>query len=384
MQNISKVGKECVGCRSCEQICPKHCIKMKQNKEGFLYPEVIQDSCISCGVCLKKCPALKESYTQNKVMEVYALKAKDKKCVFNSASGGAADVATKVILQKGGYVYGAVYNKSNEVNHIEVIDNEGRKKLQSSKYVQSNINNCYLLAEKRLNEGKYVLFTGTPCQIAGLYSFLGQEYDHLFTIDLICHGVPSPLFFKKYLAYQEKVLGEEILYYNFRSKQKRGWGTQYLIKTKTKTKTKTLSLDKFGNHFMKGDCYRESCYNCKYANIIRTGDLTIGDFWGIDKCKPEFSSALGVSSVLVNNDKGKKLLSFMKDEIEIIPCSLDEALIKQGNLIRPTSRPNERNHFYDRIQENDFIESIRVGIQIKERIKAIIPGKIVKILKRYV
>lgn len=385
MNNILTVGKDCVGCRSCEQVCPHKCISMQENKEGFLYPVVDDLRCTSCGLCRRKCPALGNIDRNRAPIEIYALKEKDKEDVFYSASGGASNVAAKVLLDEGGYVYGAAYDENLKVSHIEVSDEQGRKKIQSSKYVQSDISNSFSLAKRRLEEGDPVLFTGTPCQIAGLHMFLGKPYTNLFTMDLICHGVPSPLLFKKYLAYQKKKLGEEILSYNFRSKEKRGWGTQYLAKIEVKTKamTRTLSIDKYGKHFMSGDCYRECCYQCKYANTNRCGDLTIGDFWGIEKCHPKFSSKLGVSVVLVNTDKGKELLKKMKKKSSLLKSSLDEAMIKQGNLVHPAGRPEARNTFYDKIEEENYVESLRIGLQLKERIKIILPAKMVKILKRY-
>lgn len=168
-----------------------------------------------------------------------------------SASGGAADSAAKMILQMGGVVYGAAYDKQLAVNHIEIRTDAEREKIQSSKYVQSDLKDCYTRVKRCLMEEKKVLFTGTPCQIAGLYAFLGGDKPNLYTVDLICHGVPSPKFFKKYLEYQNKQTDGRVIYFNFRSKDKRGWGTQYLLKLKTKakikTKTKILSLDRYGN-----------------------------------------------------------------------------------------------------------------------------------------
>ena len=165
---------------------------------------------------------------------------------------------------------------------------------------------------------------------------------------------------------------------------KRGWGTQYLLKinTKTKTKTKTLSLDRYGKHFMSGDCYRECCYQCAYANIHRVGDLTIGDFWGIGKSHPEFYSEKGVSSVFVNTEKGQKLFDGIKSKALVIDATLEEAMAKQGNLVHPTKRPAERDSFYEGINQEDFIKTLEVGIQLKDRIKSLIPAKIVKYLKR--
>ncbi|MDW2799768.1 Coenzyme F420 hydrogenase/dehydrogenase, beta subunit C-terminal domain [Clostridium boliviensis] len=385
MSTITMIGQDCVGCRSCEQSCPPNCITIEENAEGFLYPVVNDSMCVQCGICLKKCPVSQTWSDVRDPLAAYALKELDTDRIFCSSSGGASDAAVGAVLSRGGVVYGAAYNEDLAVQHIEITNEEGRKKLQSSKYVQSDMKDAFSKAKERLQEGKIVLFTGTPCQIAGLYAFLGKNHKNLYTIDLICHGVPSPKFLKKYFEYQERQLGERIESFNFRAKDKRGWGTQYMLKTKTKTKTrtKTLVLDKYGKYFMDGDCYRESCYRCRYANMNRPGDLTVGDFWGIDRCKPDFSSPLGVSSVIVNSDKGYELIDWMKLDSDIISVAVADVLVKQHNLIQPTARRSIRDKIYKEIDEVHFIEKIQVGLNAKERIKSMVPKKIVTKLKRY-
>lgn len=381
MENISAINKKCVGCRSCEQVCPKRCIKIDINKEGFWYPKVAEQSCVSCGKCLRACPVENEKLHRNRPIEVWAVRNKNNIDVMRSASGGVADMATQIILKSGGVVYGAAYDEKLSVSHIEIKNNVEREKLQSSKYVQSDLNDCYTKVKQCLAKGNKVLFTGTPCQIAGLYSFVGKDQDGLYTIDLICHGVPSPKLFQKYLEYQNQKMKGNVIYFNFRSKDKRGWGTQYLLKTKTKTKTKPLSLDRYGKHFMDGDCYRECCYRCAYANLERTGDLTVGDFWGIAKSHPEFYSSKGVSSVFVNTEKGQWIFEQIKDMANIQAATIEDGLIKQGNLVRPTRRPARRDEFYEKIEECGFIKNLHVGIQIKERIKVMLPSWLFEKLK---
>lgn len=383
MNTIAQIGIDCVGCRSCEQSCPQKCIHMVENEEGFLYPMIHMDSCIRCGICFRSCPVSVERKTTGKPLQVHAFRAKDSNRLFHSASGGAADIATKAVLDKNGVVYGAAYDHDLKVSHIEVTETSEAKRLQSSKYVQSDIGNTYRQAKLKLQEGHIVLFTGTPCQIAGLYSFLDKTYENLFTIDLVCHGVPSPLLFQKYLEWYGNKIGKKVESYNFRSKQKWGWGTRYLVKTKTKIKTNILSLDRYGKHFMLGDCYRESCYRCRFANTNRPADLTIGDFWGIEKSHPDFSSHLGVSVVLTNTKNGQRLLDWMKKDADIIPATLDEALVKQGNLIHPTKRPTMRDSFYLNLAKDDFIDKLHVGLQLKERIKSILPRDIVAMIKKF-
>lgn len=382
MENISRVRERCVGCKSCEQSCPKHCISMEENKEGFWYPAVDTSKCIGCEKCLKVCPVENIEVHRNALEKVWAWRNKNDIDIMRSASGGAADSAAKTILQTGGVVYGAAYDENLVVSHIEITTDSDREKIQSSKYVQSDLKDNYSKARRQLSEGQTVLFTGTPCQIAGLYAFLGGDQENLYTVDLICHGVPSPKFFKKYLEYQSKQIEGKVIYFNFRSKDKRGWGTQYLLKTEKKTETKPLSLDRYGKHFMEGDCYRESCYQCAYANMNRVGDLTVGDFWGIAKSHPNFNSPKGVSSVFVNTEKGQKLFEMMRPLAEVEEATLEEGMVKQGNLVSPSGRPATRDAFYKDIDTLDFIEHIKVGLQLKERLKSVLPKGLIQRIKK--
>lgn len=382
MDNIMKIGKACVGCRSCELSCPQTCIRFQPDQEGFLYPSVDETLCTQCGVCLRKCPAFDFKPQGRRPVRILGLENNDKKRIIQSASGGASDLFARSVIQAGGCVYGCAYTEQLEVKHIKVDKAEDLYRIQSSKYVQSDVNDCYQSVKHELDKGRFVLFTGTPCQAAGLYQYLGvRSRDNLFTLDLICHGVPSPEFLKKYFEYQEKKLGEKLEHFNFRSKEKRGWGTQYLLKTKTKTERNLLSLDKYGKHFINGDCYRECCYECRYASIDRVGDITVGDFWGVEKINPGFASAAGVSAVLINSLQGNKLFERVKGQASVIETNLEAILPKQGNLQHPTGRPPGRDGFYERIQDEKFIDNLKVGVCLKERLKALLPGKLVQILK---
>lgn len=323
MENISRIKEKCMGCKSCEQSCPKHCISMVENKEGFWYPSVDEKSCIECKMCLKKCPVENTEFHRNEPHKVWAWRNKNDVDIMRSASGGAADSAAKTILQMGGVVYGAAYDEQLAVSHIEVTDEAEREKLQSSKYVQSDPKDSYTKVKQRLSEGKTVLFTGTPCQIAGLYALLGGNPENLYT----------------------------------------------------------LSLDRYGKHFMDGDCYRESCYQCAYANTSRVGDLTVGDFWGIAKSHPSFNSPKGVSSVFVNTEKGQKLFEMMRVLAEVEEATLEEGMVKQHNLVQPSNRPVTRDTFYKSIDEPGFIGNIKVGFQPKARLKSVLPNKLIQKIK---
>lgn len=356
---------------------------MKENPEGFLYPAVRKEACLSCGLCLRSCPVLNPDVHRQEPAGVWALREKERRSLLRSASGGAGDLAASCILREGGVVYGAAYGPDLTVRHVRIGSPAGKSRLQSSKYVQSDTGSTYRMAKKDLAEGRPVLYTGTPCQIAGLYAFLGREDPDLYTLDLICHGVPSPKFFRKYVEDLGAGMGGKVVSYNFRSKKKRGWGTNYLARTASRVRTGPLSLDKYGMHFQKSDCYRESCYQCPFASLRRAGDLTVGDFWAVAKSHPDFYSADGVSTVLVNTEKGARLFKRMEAGAFTRQISLEEGMYKQGNLRHPSGRPASRDSFYQKIDDPKFMDGIRVGLQPAERIKSLLPARLLTTIKRY-
>ena len=242
-ENIMITGGECVGCRSCEQVCPTGCIVFKPDEEGFLYPKVEEEQCIRCGKCLRHCPVLFRR-EEERQPEMYGVRNKNAEHCSRSASAGVADMAAREMIAAEGSVFGCAYTDEWKAEHREIKAEKDLWKIQSSKYVQSDIGRCYETAKARLKEGKKVLFTGTPCQIAGLYAFLGAEKENanLITIDLICHGVPSPLLWKKYLDYREQKMGGRVTECNFRYKGKKGWGTNLRIRTERKDSVRPLSF----------------------------------------------------------------------------------------------------------------------------------------------
>ena len=215
MKNISDVKNSCIGCRSCEQVCPQKAIVMKENKEGFLYPYVEEGKCVNSSLCVKHCPTQSEKSNTEIPRAVYAFRDKDDTQIMESASGGVGVLVAQKVIEKGGVAYGAAYDEQFNVKHIRIDDLKDLPKIQSSKYVQSDTNDTYSKVLSDLRAEKTVLFSGTPCQIDGLKSFLRQEYENLYTVDLICHGVPSPKFFKKYLEYQNQQEKGKVIYFNF-------------------------------------------------------------------------------------------------------------------------------------------------------------------------
>ena len=373
----------CTGCRACEQLCPKQCISMKSNEEGFLVAEIDENVCIGCGLCQKRCPQnnMPDKYSPIKVLAVRYKKDMELKA---SASGGAFVALAHQVLEQNGVVFGAAYGEDWKVGHIAVHNEEDLHKLQGSKYVQCNTLHTYSEVKTLLCEGKKVLYSGTPCQIGGLRAFLRKDYDNLLTIDLICHGVPSPELFRKYIEWLGKETKGKILYYNFRDKSG-GWGLGYKAKTKTKTKTKTANLDPYYYHFLKGDTYRECCYRCNYCTKERTGDMTIGDYWGIEYEHPAFYSTKGVSVMLLNTEKSLKWFGQVENSFYIQESTFEQAARQNHNLLSPTRRPKVRDTVYNHLDDMDVEEYFNAVLKTPnhfvDRIKGMLPMRLKLILK---
>lgn len=356
---------------------------MKSNEEGFLVAEIDESVCINCGLCQKRCPQnnMPEKHSPVKVL---AVRYKKKMELKDSASGGAFVALAHRVLEENGVVFGAAYGEDWKVGHIAVRKEEDLYKLQGSKYVQCDTLHTYSEVKTLLSEGKKVLFSGTPCQIGGLRSFLRKDYDNLFTVDLICHGVASPKLFQKYIEWLGKETKGKILYYNFRDKSG-GWGLGYKAKTKTKTKTKTANLDPYYYHFLKGDTYRECCYRCRYCTQERISDITVGDYWGIEREHPKFYSTKGVSVMLLNTEKALNCFEQAKLMFYIQESTFEQASRQNHNLLYPTKRPQMRDTVYNRLNEMDTTEYFNTVLKapdrLADRIKGLLPMRMKLILK---
>ena len=344
---------ECFGCRSCEQICPKKCISILPDEEGFLYPSVDEKFCIDCGLCTKHCPAML-NLTEKEPKAFFAVRLKDSSVIMESSSGGIFAGLAEYIIENGGTVFGCAFNENLQAQHIKVNNYKDLQALKKSKYVTSNTLRTYSEVSEILKEEpkKFVLYTGTPCQIHGLYSFLGKTPDNLFTADIICHGVPSQKLFDKYLEWLGKKQCGKILYYGFRDKDVAGWACAGKAKTKTKTKTINGAIDPYYSSFMRGDTYRYSCYKCPFTNIRkRPADITMGDFWGIEFSHPGFYSNKGVSCCLINTEIGRKLFEKTVEKFDYIETSGEKITFLNGNLLHPTAKPSVRESIYNGIDE---------------------------------
>ena len=323
--------EDCCGCTACANICPQSAIKMRPDGLGFLYPVIDEAKCIKCGLCIKVC-SFNKNYDKSlnlQVPDVYAIQHKSKKEIEKSQSGAAFIVFSDYILNNDGIVYGVGYTEHFKVVHKRAKNKAERDEFRGSKYVQSDLNFILKKVKKDLKENKYVLFTGTPCQTAALRSYLLQSKvntEKLFVIDLVCHGVPSPQLWNDYLVYLERKNKAKITKVNFRDK-KFGWASH---------RESFQFNDTYTYLFYQHIMLRKSCGNCYFANLQRPSDITIGDYWGIEKIRPELRKEnKGVSLVLINTEKGKKLFNEVKMNINYINTDINDCL--QPNLKKPTT-----------------------------------------------
>lgn len=342
---------KCTGCRSCEQSCPKSCILLQPDSEGFYFPSV-DDSCIHCGLCVEHCPILTPISGDVFETERCALVLKDKTLLEKSSSGGAFAGIANVVLQSGGVVFGAAFDENLRVRQVAINLRQDLNKIQGSKYVSCDTGDSFSEVKRVLTSGKTVLYGGSPCQIAGLRAFLGKSYQNLFTMDLICHGVPSEKLFQRYLEWQGKNGKGKVIYYGFRDKDIAGWscGGKTRIKTKTKTKIVEGVCDPYYAAFLRCETYRESCYVCPFAKRNgRIGDISMGDFWGTDKKYPEIPSENGISFCTVNTKQGKRLFELVRNNFDVYPIAKSESLSLNIAFSHPSTRPAVRDSIYDGI-----------------------------------
>lgn len=348
---LIKNKDNCFGCSICAIKCPQQAIRMRSDSMGFIYPDIDESKCIDCGLCSNIC-TINSTHDKSAitVKKVYACRLIDRKELTKSQSGGAFWALAKNIIERGGVVYGAAFLNDFSVVHIRTTTLEEMEKLRGSKYVQSDIQYTLDSIKADLKSKLTVLFTGTPCQIAGLRKFIGPaESENLYTIDLICHGVPAPFVWKDYVKWISKRHEGIITDCLFRDKSF-GWGSHIeTFKFTNGTKiSKHLFRDLFYNHFI----IRESCHNCPYTNLNRGSDITIGDYWGWEKVSSQFNDQRGVSLVLINTNKGQNLFEKAKEFLEYEKSNIKDCM--QPQLQEPAHRPVDKNQFVDDYTSRGF------------------------------
>lgn len=339
--------KKCTGCSACYNICPKSCISMHKDEEGFLRPEVDSSLCINCNLCEKICPA-NSSQEKKKIIQSFGANAKNIELRKVSSSGGLFSLMAQYVIEAGGIVFGAVFSEDYQsVKHTYIDKTEDIYKIRMSKYVQSVIGDTYSLVKHFLLADKKVLFCGTPCQIAGLKSFLRKEYNNLITLDFICHGVPSPRIWDSYIVYRKKQLGGEIQQVSFRNKQT-GW-RHYSLRidvTGGNYYSSPVSKDMYLRGFVNNLLLRPSCYQCDFKAGRSRSDITLADFWSVDSVAPELNDDSGMSLLLIHTNTGQKLLSEICNDVNIIEITEEQALMHNTSYQESVSMPKNRNKFF--------------------------------------
>ena len=381
---------ECCGWGACQAICPKNAIEMVEDEYGFIYPRIDESKCVNCNLCKKTC-AYMNPRKMNDEKKVYASVSKNDENLKRSASGGVFYELANSIISDGGVVYGCSMEYKNDKltpKHIRVNNQENLKKLQGSKYVQSECGNIYKLVKTDLINGKKVLFSGTPCQIEGVKSFLQyKEYENLFLVDIICHGVPSRKMFQDYIENFEIENNCKVKEFYFRDKDK-GWGLFFKVvyekNGKTEKTVKPSYESSFYQLFLDSSIYRENCYKCPYATENRNSDLTIGDFWGIGQEHPDvdIDSKRGISCIIANSNKGKKIIEKYSVSLYNINSNFEKVARHNHQLSKPSKHTSERekilelykNGTYDDV-DNYYKKTRRVKNMIK-KIRDVLKGSL--------
>lgn len=386
LQTLNK--KTCYGCRSCELSCPKGAISIQPDDEGFLYPVLDKEKCIDCSLCRNVCPYDKPcQLTAPK--KGYALKYNNEEKLINSSSGAAFPAFADYILSQGGYIVGCIFNENIEAVHVVTNEEKTVSKMSGSKYVQSDVNESYKVTAELLSKGEIVLYSGTPCQIAGLNKYLKRPYDNLYTIDLICHGVPSPALLKNYINSTYNLNIKEL---RFRDKARNGWCSQGSVVTISQSGRPVIKrispyTDSYYYYYLQNSISRYCCYDCAFSKKDRVSDITIGDYWNVRESEPGFNADKGVSAVLVNTTKGEKLFDMIASATSYKQTDISEIVKGNGNLQKPCEMPDQRKYIYEKIRRDGYakVASQECHYQyVIPFLKRLIPSSLKRVVKSFI
>lgn len=361
----------CSGCHACYVGCPENCISMVEDSEGFLYPKVDNNKCNNCGLCEKICPILNYRYPEKDSCGLtFAAINNDESIRLKSSSGGVFTAIAEKVIELGGVVFGAAFDEEFLVKTIYVESVNDLEKLRGSKYVQSIIGDTYRQAKEFLEAGRFVLFSGTPCQIGGLYSFLQKKYNNLLTVDFICHGVPSPLAWKKYLDYVKNNASASISDISFRFKEN-GW-KDYSVRFKFTNGEDFISKSKNNPYmfvFLNNYSLRPSCYDCYFKSDNHISDITLADFWGVEQEHPEMDDNIGTSLVIINSNAGKSVFDCVSNTLKYISVNFEKSIKYNPCYYCSVLEPVEREIFFKKIEKHGFNIIVK-RIERSEKINA--------------
>ncbi len=326
LERVYESVDKCCGCAACMNACPKQAITMEYGTDGYLYPVINQEKCVGCGICRKKCQYNGECFVPDTMgereMDIYASQGFEE-ATCKSTSGGMFYLLAKKTLEKGGVVFGAAYDENMRVRQIKAETMEEMEPIRCSKYVQSNPEYTYKEAKKCLDDGKEVLYSGTPCQLAGLYAYLGRDYDNLLTVGLICYGITPPKMFEEYVSILEEKNGSKVKFFDFRDKTD-GWGNKFLrVEFVDESKTYIIPSieDPYRRMFSSKNFSRTTCNSCPFAYMKRFTDISIGDYWGVEATDCKINPYTGMSKMFVSTKKGARAVEEIKGHMqwEIMP-----------------------------------------------------------------
>jgi len=362
MSNVSMVNRnECTGCGACENICPQNCICLEYNQEGFLEPLIDQSLCIDCGYCIGVCPSMLSANKDSCIGEVkvYSAWSKSKEILQKSTSGGVFSSLAEEVINKDGVVIGAALQDDMSLKHILINKVDQIGKLQGSKYIQSHINNIYSIIEQCLEKERFVLFSGLPCQVAGLNSYLqykkGKKYENLINCQLICFGVPSNIIFREYITILERKYKSKVKSYEFRLKSM-GW-KNYGVKATFKNKKQYHSKgnnDPFMIGFLNALYLRSCCFVCKHKGFPINADIALGDFWNVDKYDDSLTGIDGISLVVIQTEKGNDLFNSIKDNLIFKQQTTEIAIRCNPSLVTGPQLTSEREEYFKDYLANGY------------------------------
>ena len=343
----------CCGCMACEDACPRGAISMIENGNGFIYPDIDEAKCVNCGICLNVCDFRKEPKTESNIEKAYSLVVNDKNVLQKSSSGGAFTALSDVVLSRSGYVVGSIMDKNFNIKHIVAKDKKERDLMRESKYVQSCTRGIWERIRELLDQGKEVLFSGTPCQCAALKSYLGKDYERLIVVDFLCHGVPNNRMFKDFIDHLNSTSKTPVVGFSFRNKIF-GWNSNsinYSISSDGKINSNWINQS-FYSFFSKNLSLRPACYRCPYRSMHRPSDITIADFWGIERltgCK----NRDGVSLVLIHSEKGQSMIESINASCKVIEYPLET--VKYRIWIVPPKPHVKYGEFWKTYQNGGYL-----------------------------